>query len=140
MNENVLEGASMTIKSEAENIEHIEIEKKVLRKALINACHKLEITPKEFGDLMGVKGSSYSRFIGNAKDHYHIDPNSKNGEAALMFLNIYKALFAINGGDLESCRVWLRTKNKSLGNVPIEMMASMKGMVAVLYYLERIKG
>lgn len=137
---NVLEGAGMTVKAEAENIEHLEIEKKVLRKALINACDKLEITPKEFGDVIGVKGASYSRFIGKAKDHYYIDPNSWNGKAALIFLNIYKALFVIHGGDLKSCGVWLRTKNKSLGNVPIEMMATMKGMVAVLYYLERIKG
>lgn len=41
--------------------------KRVLRKALVNACEKFGITSKEFGALFGVENASYSHFIGNTE-------------------------------------------------------------------------
>jgi hypothetical protein len=132
--------ADMTVKMVDIPINHLKFEREVLRKALLKACQILEITSQEFADLIGIRGASYSRFIGNAQDEYFIDPNSKTGEIAIMFLKIYKSLFALLGGDAKSCSIWLRSMNKSLGYIPIKLMSSVQGMANVLYYLERIKG
>lgn len=49
--------------------------------------------------------------------------NDKGNETAkLAFIRIYKALFAVTGGDSRVMRHWLITENKALGMAPLDLI------------------
>jgi len=105
--------------------------KDVLVKALASAGKALGLTQDEVGAVVGRDRSAFSRGIA---------PESKTGELALMLIRCYRSLYAMVGGDDETMRHWMRTPNNYFNAVPAEQIKSVSGLVAVVDYLDAIRG
>jgi len=103
----------------------------VLAKAVKNAASALGFTQTELADIIGRDRSSLSRGI---------DPESKSGELARLFIRCYRALHALVGGDTQNMVHWFATNNKHLHGTPKELVHSIQGLVAVLRYLDALRG
>ena len=69
-----------------------------------------------------------------------LDPDTKEGELALLFLRVYRSLDALMGGDDAKSRAWLHAQNDHLGGVPAERIRTVEGLVDVLQYLDAMRG
>ncbi|MFZ5956486.1 MbcA/ParS/Xre antitoxin family protein [Pseudomonas knackmussii] len=107
----------------------------VLAKAVLAAREQLGMTQQELADIVGVDRSAVSRWKVAG-----LRVNSKTGELALLLVRIYRALFALFGGNLEDMRHFLRTDNHHLGGVPLQLMEQVQGLVQVVEYLDAIRG
>jgi len=104
----------------------------VLAEAFAAAGKYLGMTQADLGDVIGKDRSAISRGS--------IDPHSKDGELALLFIRCYRALYVLVGGDAEHMRHWMKTENLHTGGIPAEQVKSVQGLVSVLEYLDAIRG
>lgn len=104
----------------------------VLAEALSNAGRQLGMTQTELGAVIGKDRTAISRG--------RIDPDSKPGELALLFIRCYRALYVLTGGELAHMTHWMRTENRHTGGVPAEQIKTVQGLIAVLEYLDAIRG
>lgn len=107
----------------------------VLAKAVLAAREQLGMTQQQLADIVGVDRSAVSRWKTGG-----LRVASKTGELALLLVRVYRALFALFGGNLEDMRHFLRTDNRHLGGVPLQLMAQVQGLVQVVEYLDAIRG
>ncbi|MCY1303880.1 hypothetical protein D3C81_1010730 [compost metagenome] len=107
----------------------------VLAKAVLAAREQLAMTQQELASIVGVERSAVSRWKSSG-----LRAQSKTGELSLLLVRIYRALFALFGGNLEDMRHFLRTENRHLGGVPLQLMSQVQGLVQVAEYLDAIRG
>jgi transcriptional regulator with XRE-family HTH domain len=109
----------------------------VLTKAVERAAGLLQVSDRELAGILGVSPSSVSRLSRGGRA---IDPASKEGELALLFLRAFRSLDALLGGDAFKSRAWLRAYNRHLAGVPAELLQSAQGLVRVTDYLDALRG
>ncbi|MBO3277231.1 antitoxin Xre/MbcA/ParS toxin-binding domain-containing protein [Pseudomonas schmalbachii] len=107
----------------------------VLAKAVLAAREQLAMTQQELASIVGVERSAVSRWKTGG-----LRVQSKTGELSLLLVRIYRALYALFGGNLEDMRHFLRTENRHLGGVPLQLMTQVQGLVQVAEYLDAIRG
>jgi hypothetical protein len=108
----------------------------VLTKAVLSAAARLGLRQRQLSGVLGMSEASVSRL----QRGRGIDPESKEGELALLFLRVYRGLDALVGGDDARARQWLHAPNEHLGGVPAEQMTSVRGLVDVVQYLDAMRG
>ena len=108
----------------------------VLTKALLRAARSLGLAQRGLATVLGVSESSVSRLARGRR----IDPASKEGELAILFLRLYRSLDALIGGNEEQARKWMQAENRHLGGVPAELVSSVAGLVQVAEYLDAMRG
>ncbi len=108
----------------------------VLSRAFVRAALGLGLSQKDLARVLGVSEATLSRVAAGRP----IDPRSKEGEMALLFLRIYRSLDALVGGHAEDARAWLSARNLHLGGVPAELMTTVPGIVRVAEYLDAMRG
>jgi hypothetical protein len=108
----------------------------VLAKAVLNAAARLELRQRQIATVLGASEASISRLARGRG----IDPSSKEGELALLFLRLYRSLDTLVGGDDAQARAWLEAKNDHLGGAPVERIASVQGLLDVVQYLDAMRG
>jgi hypothetical protein len=108
----------------------------VLAKAVLNAAGRLELRQRQIATILGASEASISRLTRGRG----IDPASKEGELALLFLRLYRSLDTLVGGDDARARAWLEAKNDHLGGVPVERIATVQGLLDVVQYLDAMRG
>jgi len=108
----------------------------VLAKALLNTREQLGLTQQELAEIVGVHRTAITRW----QEHGGLRPQSKTGELGLLLIRVYRALFALFGGNLEDMRHFLRTENRHLGGMPLALMGQVQGLVRVVEYLDAIRG
>ena len=108
----------------------------VLAKAVLSAAGRLDLRQHHLADVLGVSAASVSRLVHGRG----IDPASKQGELALLFLRVYRSLDALVGGDEGRARQWVHAENDHLGGVPAERIATVQGLVDVAGYLDAMRG
>src|SRR6476661_10667672 len=94
----------------------------VLAKATRNAADRLGLRSRQLARLLGSSEASISRL----QSQRGLDPLSKEGELALLFLRLYRSLDAMVGGDDQKARDWLAAPNEHLGAVPIDRILSVE--------------
>lgn len=104
----------------------------VLAEAFGNVGKNLGLSQAELGVIIGKDRSAVSRG--------RIDPGSKAGELALLFIRCYRALYVLVGGDNQQIKHWMKTENRHTGGVPIEQVKTVQGLVTVLEYLDAMRG
>lgn len=109
----------------------------VLRKAVLRAATRLGLSQKDLGEIVGLSASSISR-LGSGR--LALEPESKNGELALLFLRVYRSLDAVVGGDEQKARAWFLATNAHVGGVPSERARTIDGLVDVAQYLDAVRG
>jgi hypothetical protein len=108
----------------------------VLAKAVLAAAGRLGLRNRHLAAILGSSEASVSRLqYGRA-----LDPVSKEGELALLFLRAYRGLDALVGGDDAKAQAWLRAENDHLGAVPAERIQTVEGLVDVVQYLDAMRG
>ena len=108
----------------------------VLAKAALAAAARLGVRNRHLAFIIGTSEASVSRL----QHSRGLDPDSKEGELALLFLRIYRALDALVGGDDSKARDWLHADNVHLGGVPAERIRTVEGLVDVVQYLDAMRG
>ena len=108
----------------------------VLAKATRAASDRLGLRSRQLARILGSSEASISRLQGQRG----LDPASKEGELALLFLRLYRSLDALVGGDDARARAWLSAPNGHLGGVPAERMMTVEGLVDVVQYLDAMRG
>jgi uncharacterized protein (DUF2384 family) len=104
---------------------------------LLRAAEVLALNGQTMARVVGVSPASWSRLAAGQRA---VDPDSKEGELALLFLRLYRSLDALVGGDAEKARAWLRARNLHLSAVPLECIQSVAGLVRVDEYLDAVRG
>ena len=104
----------------------------VLGEAFANAGRFLGMSQADLGSVIGKDRTAVSRG--------RLDPDSKAGELALLFIRCYRALYALTGGNAKHMAHWMHTENRHTGGVPVEQVKTVQGLIAVLEYLDAIRG
>lgn len=112
--------------------------KRILTKALIRMADWLALSRQELQALIGKSESSLCRLY--TKSNAYLDPESKEGQLAILLLRIYRNLDALFGGNAKQAQDWLRSENKDLRGKPVLIMQNIEGLIAVLHYLEKMTG
>src|SRR5438477_7004233 len=108
----------------------------VLAKAVLSAAGRLRMRNRHLAAVLGTSEASVSRLqYGRG-----LEPASKEGEIALLFLRLYRALDALVGGDDAKARDWLHAANDHLAGVPAERIRTVEGLVDVVQYLDAMRG
>ncbi|MPZ18476.1 MAG: DUF2384 domain-containing protein [Luteitalea sp.] len=108
----------------------------VLAKAVLSAAARLGLRNRPLAMILGTSEASVSRL----QRGRGIDPTSKEGEVALLFLRMYRSLDAIMGGDDAQARAWLHAANSHVGGVPATRIRHIEGLMHVLQYLDAMRG
>src|SRR5262249_11102016 len=109
----------------------------VLSRALLRAAAALGLNGQTMARIVGVSAASWSRLAAGQRT---VDPSSKEGELALLFLRLFRSLAARGGGAAEQARAWPRAANAQLSAVPLECSQSVAGLVRVDEYLDAVRG
>lgn len=107
-------------------------DKALLSKALINAGKAFGFNQTEVAEIVGRNRT------GLVRDG--IDPTSKAGELALLFIRLYRSVYALTGGDPDTMKHWMNTENRYFNEVPRGLIKSAEGLVRVNYYLDAMRG
>lgn len=118
------------------NIESKSSKSQVLAIALENLKEILGISSNDISEIIGVHRNTLSRSLHNKK----IEFKSKEGECSLLLIRVYRSLFALNGGNTEAMKHWLRTNNRHIQGIPLEAMKTVLGLSRVVNYLDAIRG
>lgn len=105
----------------------------VVMKAYTNAYKTLGISDNQAAKLIGVGRSTLLRKTGFEKD-------SKQNELQILFIRLYRSLFALFGGDLTSMKHWFDHKNTHIRGVPRELCFTVTGLVNINAYLDALRG
>ena len=108
----------------------------VLTKALLRAADRLALRQRDLAAILGSSEASVSRL----NQERRLDPASKEGELALLFLRAYRSLDALVGGDAAAAREWLHADNTHVGGIPAERIRTVEGLVDVVRYLDAMRG
>ena len=107
----------------------------VLATALLAAAERLGLRGRELAAVIGTSEATVSRL----RFARGLDPRSKEGELALLFLRAYRSLDALVGGDDAKARLWLRAENEHLDGIPAERILTVEGLVDVVQYLDAMR-
>jgi len=108
----------------------------VLAKALLAAAGRIGVRNKQLAAIIGSSEASVSRL----QHGRGLDPDTKEGELALLFLRLYRSLDALVGGDDAKARDWLHSENAHLAGIPAERIRTVEGLVDVVQYLDAMRG
>ncbi len=106
-------------------------QKQTLSKAFLNAGKALGFSQTELGKIIGKDRTSIARGL---------DPQSKAGELALLFIRCYRSLYVLVGGKTEDMKHWMRTENQHIRGIPAQQVLTTQGLVHTLEYLDAIRG
>jgi hypothetical protein len=109
---------------------------RVVAKAVLSAADRLGLRNRHLAAVIGSSEASVSRL----QHGRGLDPDTKEGELALLFLRLYRSLDALVGGDDDKARAWLSAENDHLHGVPAERIRTVEGLVDVVQYLDAMRG
>lgn len=108
----------------------------VLTKAVVRAARALGISQKTMAATLGVSEASVSRLTRGRT----IDPDTKEGELAILFVRLYRSLDSLLGGDEAAARSWMHARNLHLGATPADQIRTVTGLTHALEYLDAMRG
>jgi hypothetical protein len=108
----------------------------VLTKALLRAAELLELSSASLARILGVSEASVSRLASGARA---VDPESKEGELALLLVRVYRSLDALVGADPAQRKAWLHSHNRALNGRPADLIQRADGLVGVVNYLDAMR-
>ena len=108
----------------------------VLAIARFNLAEHLQLQESELALVLDLSEAELSSII-NQKE---LEPDTSAGKRAITLINIYQALFGLNGGDLSWMRQFINSPNKLLDQqIPRSLMQTEHGLSAVLRLLGRLQ-
>ncbi len=108
----------------------------VIAKAALAAADRLGLTNRHLAAVIGISEASVSRL----QHGRGVEPDSKEGELALLFVRLFRSLDALVGGDDSKARAWLHAMNDHVGGVPADRIKTVEGLIDVVQYLDAMRG
>jgi hypothetical protein len=108
----------------------------VLARAVAAAAGRLGVRNNRLAEVIGTSAATVSRLSSGRR----IEPRTKEGELALLFLRLYRSLDALVGGNDAQARAWLHAENNHLQGVPAERIRTVEGLIDVIQYLDGMRG
>ena len=108
----------------------------VLTKATVRASQLLGLSGADLARTLGMSEPTVSRLMHGART---LDPQSKEGELALLLVRVYRSLDALVGTDDARRQAWMRSHNDALDGVPLALVQKAEGLVATLNYLDAMR-
>lgn len=102
----------------------------VLGKAALRAIKSLGLTQQDLAETIGRHRSKLAKGI---------DPNSKQGELAMMVIRCYRSLYALLDGNTDHIAHWMKTQNRGTGGVPATQIKQINGLYRVQTYLDAMR-
>lgn len=109
---------------------------RVLTQATLRAATQLALGGSELARIIGTSPSTISRLGSGLKT---IDPQSKEGEMALLVVRLFRSLDALVGNDSQRRMDWMSSHNHAFNAVPREFVQSAQGLVSVVNYLDGMR-
>jgi hypothetical protein len=108
----------------------------VVAKATLSAAARLGLSNRQLAAVIGTSEASVSRL----QRGRGIDPDSKEGELALLLVRLFRSLDALVGGNEQQARAWMYAMNDHVGGVPAQRITTVEGFVDVVQYLDALRG
>ncbi len=107
---------------------------RVLSQAVVEAADRLQLRTGVLRQILGISQPTASRLL---HGRYRIPPESKTWELAALFVRLYRALFAMVGGNDELARLWLESPNRAFGDrAPVELIQRIDGLLHACEYVD----
>ena len=105
--------------------------------AFVEAGRELGLTLAQMAAIIGVSSSTMKNYSRGAATI----ASTKDQELSLGFIRVYRALFAILGGNQEQMRYWMKTPNRHFNNqVPTDLAGNYQGLAELNVYLDAMRG
>lgn len=108
----------------------------VLGQAVQRVAIGLGLTGRTVAQTVGYSEATVSRIWQGERG---IDPNSKEGQLALMLVRVFRSLDALVGGDDAKRQTWMHTHNSALVGVPATLILTPEGLGRTLAYLDGMR-
>ena len=108
-------------------------QQKVLTTATVRASDFLGLSSGDLSRVLGISPASVTRM---RQGSFHLDRDSKAFELAQLLVRLFRSLDSIVGGDAESLRSWMVSGNSALGHRPLDLIRSVRGLVATVDYVD----
>ncbi len=108
----------------------------VLAKATTRAARELNMSNAALARVIGLSEPTISRI---AKGTKGIDPQSKEGQLALLLIRVFRSLDPLVGADPQKRVAWMNNHNKALNGKPSVLIESPEGLVLALSYLDGMR-
>jgi uncharacterized protein (DUF2384 family) len=108
----------------------------VLTQAVLRAARLLDLSSAALARILGVSEASVSRLASGTRQ---VDPQSKEGELALLLVRVYRSLDALVGTDGAQRKAWMESANRALNGRPIDLIEGAEGLVTVVSYLDAMR-
>lgn len=105
----------------------------ILTNAVARAAQFLDLSNVALARTLGLSPATISRL---RSGQYVLRADAKEFELAALFVRLFRSLDAIMGSDDAASRSWLRAQNRALGGKPIDLIATIAGLVDVVAYLD----
>lgn len=93
----------------------------VLAKAVKNAAKYLSLNKTQLKKVLNLSD----------EDFVELDPSSPSGRKAILLIQIYQALYVLNGGDQEWMQRCMLNQNYLTGGIPIDQIQQEDGLIKV---------
>ena len=109
----------------------------LVTEAFVEAGRELGLTLTQMAAIIGVSSSTMKNYSRGAATI----ASTKDQELSLGFIRVYRALFAILGGNQEQMRYWMKTPNRHFNNqVPTDLAGNYQGLAELNVYLDAMRG
>jgi hypothetical protein len=111
----------------------IEAQQAVLTNAALRAADFLGLSSGDLARVLGISPASVTRM---RQGSFQLDRDSKAFELAQLLVRLFRSLDSIVGGDADSLRSWMISANLALGRRPVELIQTVRGLVATVDYVD----
>ncbi len=108
----------------------------VLTKALFRVADRLALSGTELAEILTVSPATVSRLKGTERA---LALGSAEMQLAALLVRVYRSLDSLLNDD-EKARAWLVAENSHIGGKPLELIKTIRGLVAVSDYLDALRG
>jgi hypothetical protein len=108
----------------------------VLAKACVRTADMLGLNGAGLAQVLGLSEASISRLMSGQRG---INPASKEGELAALFIRLFRSLDALVGNDARRRQIWFDSHNHALNGTPRQLIASAQGLVMAVAYLDSMR-
>ncbi|EHJ93475.1 hypothetical protein KUC_0422 [Vreelandella boliviensis LC1] len=103
---------------------------------MLSAAEQLGLSQSDLAEVFGVHRTTIKQLVNNLK----LDPNSKQGELALLLIRLARELFTLTGGDQKWIQHFMRTPSRVTGGIPAEQVTRLEGLFAVVRFVDGMRG
>lgn len=104
----------------------------MLSKTVLRVADHLGLTLDQLAVILDIEKSSINQL------DMTLDPDTKPGQKALLLIQIFQLLDALNGKEIQWIRHFMGSQNHLTGGVPIEQIQNETGLVKVKECLQAL--